>query len=259
MTFRLKNAFTASIALSVTAIVRPPFCKRGFQLSGNYSVIQEIQSMPFEWKDVISPVATVTAVWLGARLALNNDIRKKALELETERMERLAVECHSCLSNLNIYCMNLAKLLHDLSGGYEKAIMLADVTDGLTKSAAAGTRIDFQAVTAFQNTLEFHRPADFEEWKETILKLVLHLEQVIAAPSLATVDCTVELSRQRWEPGQTEKYNQKLAELASPLPRYRQQLIAHIAGDYRALLHPASPNIRVMTRRACRAMREFVR
>lgn len=39
--------------------------------------------MSFEWKDLITPLATITAAWLGARLALTNDIRKKALELET--------------------------------------------------------------------------------------------------------------------------------------------------------------------------------
>ncbi len=35
--------------------------------------------MLFNWKDLITPIVTVTAVWLGAKLALSNDMRKKVL------------------------------------------------------------------------------------------------------------------------------------------------------------------------------------
>lgn len=215
--------------------------------------------MPFEWKEVIMPVATLTATWLGARLALNNDIRKKALELETMRLERLAVECDSCLSNLNKYCLRVYKILADLSGDYSRPITLADVTRRLEESAKAGTVINIDRARRFQNTLEMHRQADFEEWKAIILPLLRHIDAVLASPSLATVDCTEELSRRYWEPARVKNYSEELAALAGPLPRYRQQLMARIAGDYRASLHPASPNIRVMTRRAWRAMRDFVR
>lgn len=76
--------------------------------------------MPSEWKDFITPMVTATAVWLGARLALSNDMRKKSLGLETATLERLAVKCHNCLSNRNIYCMNVMRLLHDLSGDMKK-------------------------------------------------------------------------------------------------------------------------------------------
>lgn len=220
--------------------------------------MQEIQNMSFEWKDLVTPVATITAVWLGARLALTNDIRKKALELETVRLERLAVKCDSCLSNLNKYCLRIYNILEDLSGEYSRRITLADVTRCLDESAKAGTVINIDKARRFQNMLEIHRQADFEEWKAIILPLLKHVDAVLASPSLATVDCTEELSRRYWEPAQVKKYNQDLARLAGPLPRYRKQLMARIAGDYRASLHPASPNIRMMARRAWRAMRFFL-
>jgi len=222
-------------------------------------MIQDIQTMPFEWKDVITPVATLTAAWLGARLALTNDIRKKALDLKTERLERLAVECDSCLSNLNKSCMRVYQILEDLSGDYSRRITLVDVTRCLEESAKAGTVININKARQFQNTLEMHRQADFEEWKAIILPLLIHIDAVLASSSLATVDCMEELSRKYWEPAQVKNYSEKLAALAGPLPRYRQQLMARIAEDYRASLHPASPNIRVMTRRAWRAMQDFVR
>ncbi|EPL7539937.1 hypothetical protein WJB51_001163 [Klebsiella pneumoniae] len=118
--------------------------------------------MSFEWKDLITPLATITAAWLGARLALTNDIRKKALELETVRLERLAVKCDSCLSNLNKYCMRVYKILEDLSGEYSRRITLADVTRCLDESAKAGTVINIDKARRFQNMLEIHRQADFE-------------------------------------------------------------------------------------------------
>ncbi|MCR4458603.1 hypothetical protein [Pseudescherichia sp. L3] len=215
--------------------------------------------MLFDWKELISPVVTVTAVWLGARLALSNDIRKKTLELETVRLERLVLECDSCLRNLNLYCMNVGKLLHDLSKGYEKSITLASVTQGLVKSAGVGIRIDFEAVKAFQITIELHRPADFKEWKRLILPLILHLDHVVASPSWATEECTEQLSRMSWRPEKVKNYNEELAALAVPLPSYRQQLIERIAGDYRALMHSASPNLWVMARKTWRAVLHFVR
>lgn len=222
-------------------------------------MIQGIHSMPFEWNDLITPVVTVTVVWLGARLALSNEIRKKALELETMRLERLAVECGSCLSNLNRYCMRVYNILEDLSGEYSKRITLAEVTRCLKESAKAGTFIDIEAVRQFQNTLELHRQANFEEWKEIILPLVVHLDHVIASPSLAIVDCKEELSRQFWVPEQVKNYNKKLAVLAGPLPAFRQRLFARIAGDYQALLHPAPHNIWGLIGKAWRALRSFVR
>ncbi|WP_039032643.1 hypothetical protein [Leclercia adecarboxylata] len=210
--------------------------------------------MPFEWKDVITPVATLTAAWLGARLALKNGIRKKALDLETERLERLAVECHCAVSNLHIYCLRLHKTLKDLSKGYSENITAADLSRCLVESG-----IDTENAQRFQNTLELHRPGDFEEWKTRVVPLLEHIHAVIPSPSLATADCMEELSRMYGSPDQIKIYNEKLAELADKLPRYRQQLMARIAGDYRASLHPASPNIWMMTLRAWRAMQDFVR
>lgn len=214
--------------------------------------------MPFEWKDVIMPVATLTAAWLGARLALTNDIRKKALALETERLERLAVECHSAVSNLHMYCLRLWGILHDLSEGYSRNITAADLNRCLAESVKAGAAIDTEAARRFQNTLELHRPGDFEEWKTCVVPLLEHIHEVIPSPSLATADCTEELSRMYGRPDQIKLYNEKLAALAGSLPRYRQQLITRIAGDYRALLRPASPYIRVMACRAWRTMQKFI-
>ncbi|HDU4042398.1 TPA: hypothetical protein RFN03_004771 [Klebsiella aerogenes] len=215
--------------------------------------------MLFNWKDLITPIVTVTAVWLGAKLALSNDIRKKVLELETTKLERLAFECDSCVNNLHMNCMRIYKIIEDLSGEYTKRITLAEVTQCLKKSAEAGTVIDTKAGQQFQNTLELHRQADFEEWKILILPLLLHINKVLASPSLANDDCTKELSRLYWKPEQAKSYNEELAVLAGPLPSYRQQLFKRIADDYQALLHPAPLNIWVITRKTCHSIRDFVK
>lgn len=215
--------------------------------------------MPFDWKDLITPVVTITAVWLGARIALSNDMRKKMMDLETTRLERLALECDSSLNNLHKYCGRIEKILEDLSGGYTKRITLADVTQCLKKSADAGTIIDIKSAQQFQNTLELHRQADFEEWKALILPLLVHINIVLASPSLSTDDCTEELSRLYWRPEQVKSYNEALAVLAGPLPSYRQQLFKRIGYDYQALLHPAPLNVWVITRKVCHSIRDFVK
>jgi len=215
--------------------------------------------MPFDCKDFISPVVAVTAVWLGAKLALSNEMRKIILTLETTRLERLALEGDCCLKNLHLYCMRVKNILEDLSEEYSKRITLADVTLCLKKSAETGTSVDNKALDQFQNTLELHRKADFQEWKELILPLMVHINVVLASPSLATDDCTVELSRLYWEPEQVKNYNKELAGLAGPLPSYRQRLFERIANDYKALIHPDSLNVWVLMRKVWHMIRDFVR
>lgn len=215
--------------------------------------------MPFDWKDLITPVVTVTAVWLGAKLALSNDMRKKVLKLKTTRLEQLALECDRCVNNLHIICLKIHKIIEDLSGEYTKRITLAEVTQCLKKSAEAGTVIDIEAGQQFQNTLELHRQTDFGEWKTLIFPLLLHINKVLASPSLTNDDCTEELSRLYWEPEQAKSYNKELAVLAGPLPSYRQELFKRIADDYQALLHPAPPNVWKITRKACHSIRDFVK
>ncbi len=100
----------------------------------------------------------------------------------------MALECDKCLNNLYMNCMRVHKILEDLSGEYTKRITLAEVTQCLKKSAEAGTVIDIKAGQQFQNTLELHRQADFEEWKTLIHPLLLHINKVLASPSLSTDD-----------------------------------------------------------------------
>ncbi|HHD7442517.1 TPA: hypothetical protein ACOVFI_001561 [Citrobacter braakii] len=215
--------------------------------------------MPFDWKELITPIVTVTAVWLGAKLALSNDMRKKVLKLETKRLERMALECDICVKNLHKECMIIYKIIDDLSVGYTKRITLAEVTQCRKKLGEAGTVFDIKDGQQFQNTLELHRQADFEEWKTLILPLLLHINDILASPSLANDDCTEELSRLYWEPEQAKNYNEKLASLAGPLPGYRKELFKRIADDYQALLHPAPPNVWVMMRKTYHSIRYFIR
>lgn len=214
-------------------------------------------NMAFEWKDIITPVVTFSGVWLGARFALGNDIRKKSIEMETERLERLSVQCDLCLRNINLYCMRLARLLHDLSNGYKKRITLAEVTLGLKKSAEAGTALDLECGRVLQNTLEFHRDTDFQKWKSVMLPLLKHIDNVIASPSLASDDCTDELSRQFWEPEQVKHFNKELAVLAEPLPEFRKQLLQSIANDHRMLLNPANLNFWILIERFKHIVKSF--
>ncbi|MFJ5980115.1 hypothetical protein ACIQCX_04235 [Enterobacter cancerogenus] len=105
-------------------------------------------------------------------------MRKKVLELETTRLERLALVCGSSLNNLHKYYGRVEKILEDLSGGYTRSINLADVTQCLKKLAEAGAVFNIKAARQFLNTLKRHRQADFKGWKATILPLLHHLSTV---------------------------------------------------------------------------------
>lgn len=198
--------------------------------------------MSFELNNMVTPIVTIFSIWLGARSALGNDIHKKSLELEIDRLERLAVECDNCLSNLNLYCLRVARLLNDLSENYNVKVTLAELTLGLKKSEETGISLNTDFARIFQNNLELHRNSDFQCWKKVILPLLKHLDNVIASPSLASSDCIDELSRQFWAPEQVRLYNHKLAILAQPIPEFRRQLFKSIADDYRKILHPEPVN-----------------
>lgn len=62
----VKTAFTALTAATVCPLPArrwlQPSCNLGCHLPGNSSLYQEIQAMPFDWKDLITPIVTVTEV-----------------------------------------------------------------------------------------------------------------------------------------------------------------------------------------------------
>lgn len=215
--------------------------------------------MGFELKDLISPVITVSCVWIGSRLTLKNEIRKNLQKIEIERLGRLAIESDTCLRNVHAYCMRLQNLLHDLSSGYEKKITQADVTLALKKSADAGTAIDFESVYTLQNNLELYRPAEFDTWKKIILPLLTHINFVIASPSLAKDDCAQELSHKYWNAEQVREFNVKLKNISIKLPLYRQHLFQVIANDYKALTQPTPLNLWLSLERAKNAIWRFLK
>ncbi|GAR08954.1 hypothetical protein [Salmonella enterica] len=70
--------------------------------------------MAFEWKEIITPVATLTAVWLGARFTLRNELRKKTLEIQSEKLELLFTECSNVLKDINRVSLTVLHTLDDL-------------------------------------------------------------------------------------------------------------------------------------------------
>ncbi|HGL4621720.1 TPA: hypothetical protein ACKFAD_004120 [Citrobacter koseri] len=70
--------------------------------------------MAFKWKEIITPVATLTAVWLGARFTLRNELRKKTLEIQSEKLELLFTECSNVLKDINRVSLTVLHTLDDL-------------------------------------------------------------------------------------------------------------------------------------------------
>ena len=53
--------------------------------------------MAFELKDLLTPAASLLAVWLTARFTLNREIRKKELEIRVDRLLIVMRSYHSLL------------------------------------------------------------------------------------------------------------------------------------------------------------------
>ncbi|MCB5950438.1 hypothetical protein [Enterobacter sp. TCD1-1] len=93
--------------------------------------------MAFEWKEIITPVVTLTAVWLGARFTQRNELRKKMLEIQSEKLEQLFTECSNVLNDINRVSLTV---LHTLDYFIPTAESERSVPDQAIQEALRGYR-----------------------------------------------------------------------------------------------------------------------
>jgi len=87
--------------------------------------------MAFELKDLLTPAASLLAVWLTARFTLNREIRKKELEIRVDRLEKLSADCDEVLSQLIIMLVLLVDLF---SPGFYYSLRLSQRPVSLFKN-----------------------------------------------------------------------------------------------------------------------------
>lgn len=186
--------------------------------------------MAYEWKDAITPVVTIVSVWIGARLALRNDTRKKAIELEIERLERLAVECDLVLHNLHKQVLIVNYTLQDFIETSVAEVAHREIHDAIKDYKDAGFSLNFEEMAGYQNGLAFHRPFEFNLWKETVHPLLLHLRKTMKYQPIIAGG---EQKETFWSRDEIFAYCITLAELHNAVVKLRPQLVKAFSDDYR--------------------------
>ncbi|HDU8583347.1 TPA: hypothetical protein RG685_002740 [Morganella morganii] len=91
-------------------------------------------------KDLLTPAASLLAVWLTARFTLNREIRKKELELRVDRLEKLSADCDEVLLQLINYAGGISGLVQS---------RLLEVTQAQSKA-----QIPIQALSEYKDLLD---------------------------------------------------------------------------------------------------------
>ncbi|KLF28684.1 hypothetical protein YA29_16505 [Klebsiella aerogenes] len=212
--------------------------------------------MVFEWKDIITPVATLTAVWLGANFTLRNEIRKKALEIQSQKLEQLSLEIEQILMNLMRYTLTVRNTLNDLSSGSKNDVTLTHFADVMRDYKDAGIIVDFDRVICFQNSLEFHRPVEYELWMMTVRPL---LNQLSATLSWQSLNDRKNAPEKTWKAHEIRDYCHDLEKKIENIKTLRKQLVSLLSEDFKKLTHASDLNFWTMLRTAKRVVQHFFR
>lgn len=190
--------------------------------------------MAFEWKEIITPVATLTAVWLGARFTLRNELRKKTLEIQSEKLELLFTECSNVLKDINRVSLAVLHTLDDFipTTESEGSVTEQEIQDALRAYREKGVVIDFDAITACQHKLEFHRPKEYQAWIVALIPLLGTLTKMTPYNNMNPI---AEADNRKWSHQELTLYRQELDEKRNALPILRKRLTSAMASDYRQL------------------------
>lgn len=210
--------------------------------------------MPFEWKDIITPTATLAAVWLGANFTLRNEIRKKSLEIQSQKLEQLSRECELILMDLMRYTLAVRNTLNDLSSGSEDALTMSRYAEVMRDFKDTGIRIDFDRVIACQNSLEFHRPVEHKLWMATVHPLITQLSKTLSWQSFNEKNDSPEKT---WQEHEVRDYCHDLDEKIQSITTFRRKLVLLLSNDFKKLTHSASLNFWTLLSAGQKAAKSF--
>lgn len=132
--------------------------------------------MAFELKDLLTPAASLLAVWLTARFTLNREIRKKELELRVDRLEKLSADCDEVLLQLINYAGGISGLVQsrllEATQAQSKAQIpiqaLSEYKDLLDDSKWSPDR---EKGRRCEHGLRFHHHQEWQKWDAIVPKL----------------------------------------------------------------------------------------
>ncbi|RYC42894.1 hypothetical protein [Pectobacterium zantedeschiae] len=204
-----------------------------------------------EIKDILTPLATISAVWVAARFTLRNELRKKELELKAAHLEKLSENCDSALIAFMEHAGRLASLIdiklmllresNPSSKKPEIKISVADLNEWLTEFERIQQPIDHEKLRWCRHGLEFHREHEWKRWRDSVglLQREMYDFFLITNPGEENRDIKGQY-RTREE---INKFSARLRKHVAEMETVRKDIVSAMANDFRLLTQPANHNI----------------
>ncbi|HHL2498949.1 MULTISPECIES: hypothetical protein [Enterobacter] len=207
--------------------------------------------MAFELKDLLTPVASLLAVWLTARFTLNREIRKKELELRVDRLEKLSADCDEVLLQLINYAGFISGLVQSrlllLTPTQSKTLIpiqaFSEDKDLLDNSKLAPDR---EKGRRCEHGLRFHHYQEWQKWDAIVPKLQNDIyDFFIITPAGEIVKDLKDQGRTQEE---CEAFVRQLSKWQKNADTLRKQLLDTMSNDFHELTKSKSSS---WFRRSC--------
>ncbi|MFP1737537.1 hypothetical protein [Lonsdalea quercina] len=200
--------------------------------------------MTFELKELLTPAASLLAVWLTARFTLNREILKKELEIRVDRLEKLSANCDEALSQLINYAGFISGLVQSqlllFTPTQSKARLpvqkFIEVKDLLDDSELAPDR---EKVRRCEHGLRFHHYQEWQKWDAIVPKLQNDINDFfMITPAGAIVKVLKDQGRTQED---CEAFIRQLSKWQKDADDLRKQLLDAMSSDFHELTKSKPP------------------
>lgn len=201
----------------------------------------------FEWKDILTPLTTLGAVWLAAHFTLRNEFRKKELEIRAEQLETMSEKCALSLLSMGNYAGYVSYLidlyLNDIREENPATSHVESEKFSLWYEEASESKwlYDEDLLNWCSHSLRFHRPTDFEKWRN----------EVEGTRDRICAFFLISRPGQEWKLRlgksktlyELDDFSNELKQSCASMKEFRSHLVENIAEDYRKLLRSEPNNL----------------
>lgn len=201
--------------------------------------------MAFELKDLLTPAASLLAVWLTARFTLNREIRKKELEIRVDRLEKLSADCDEVLSQLINYAGFISGLAQSrlllLTPTQSKARIpiqeFSEDKDLLDNSKLAPDR---EKGRRCEHGLRFHHYQEWQKWDAIVPKLQNDIYDFFMITRAGEI--VKDLKNQSRTQEDCEAFIRQLSKWQKDADTLRKQLLDAMSSDFHELTKSKPPS-----------------
>ncbi|MCK4230250.1 hypothetical protein J2N90_17780 [Enterobacter asburiae] len=200
--------------------------------------------MAFELKDLLTPIASLLAVWLTARFTLNREIRKKELEIRIDRLEKLSAECDEVLSQLINYAGGISglvqsRLLEVTQADSKARIPVQVFTEDKDLLDDSKWAPDKEKGRRCEHGLRFHHYHEWQKWNAIVPKLQNDIYDFFMITRAG--DIVKDLKDQSRTQEDCEVFVRQLSKWQKDADTLRKQLLDKMSSDFYELTK-AKPN-----------------